>query len=150
MTIHGHERVDNYYWLKERDNPEVIRYLEAENSYLEKSLSHLKDFRVTLYEEMKARYKKDEDSVPYKKGDYYYWSRYVKGQEYPLYCRRLGENGAEEVMLDANKLAEGHDFLQVGDMEISEDGKILAYSVDVIGRRQYTIYFKNLKTGETI
>ncbi|MFQ5675567.1 MAG: S9 family peptidase [bacterium] len=151
LQKHGHVRVDNYFWLKERENPEVIDYLTAENKYTNAVMAHTKQLQNELFEEIKGRIKQDDSSVPYKLDDYYYYSRFEKGQEYPLYCRKKGSlEAAEEVMLNANELAEGHDFLSVRGRAISSNQNLLAFAVDTVGRRFYTIQFKNLTTGEIL
>ena len=149
MTIHEDTRVDNYYWLNDRENPEVIAYLEAENAYTETVMSPTKAFQEELFEEMKGRIKEQDESVPYRDGDYYYYSRYIEGGEYPLYCRKKHSMEAEEeILLDGNALAEGHEYFSIGGYDISDNDQILAYSIDTISRRNYTLYFKNLQTGE--
>ncbi|KAA3614805.1 MAG: S9 family peptidase [Calditrichaeota bacterium] len=149
LTIHGHTRIDDYYWLNERESPEVIRYLNEENNYLDHSLAHTKEFQENLYNEIIGRIKQTDESVPYKDNGYYYYNRYVAGKEYPLYCRKKGALGAsEEIMLDVNKMAEGHNYYQVKGLNVSENNKLLAFGVDTVSRRIYTIYIKNLETGE--
>ena len=146
---HGHERTDNYYWLNERENPEVIAYLEAENAYMNEMLSSTKDLQNEIFEEIKARIKQDDNSVPYKLMDYWYYTRYEIGKEYPLYCRKKGNLAAdEEIILDGNKEAEGKSFFQVMGLGISTDQNIMAFAVDTVGRRICNIYFKNLTTNE--
>lgn len=148
---HGHVRVDNYYWLSERDNPDVIAYLVAENDYAEAVMAHAKDLEEALFEEIKGRVKQTDMSVPYKFDDYFYYTRYEEGQEYPIYCRKRGSlQGEEEIMIDVNALAVGHEFYMVRSTEVSYEQDILAYAVDEVGRRKYSIHFKNLKTGETL
>ncbi len=152
---HAHTRIDNYYWLNDRENPEVIAYLEAENAYTETVLAATKDLRQQLFEEMKARIKEDDNAVPYLLGSYWYYSRYEKGMEYPLYCRTrikptnfadLSAVQGEEILLNGNEMAEGHEYFSIGDLAISPDENLLAYSVDVVSRRIYTIQVKNLQT----
>jgi oligopeptidase B len=151
LEEHGHVRIDNYYWLKERDNPEVIAYLKAENAYTEAVMAHTKGLQETLFEEMKGRIKPDDASVPYKLDDYWYYVRYEEDKEYPIHCRKKGSLEAEEeVMLDVNELAEGHEHFRVRGVEVSFGQDILAYAYDAVGRRLYTIRFKNLTTGETL
>jgi len=150
LTIHGDTRIDNYYWLNQRDNPEVIEYLEAENEYTEAVLKPTEDLQNKLFEEMKGRIKEDDSSVPYKKNGYYYYRRYEEGKEYPIYCRKKGSLEAEEeVMLDVNEMAQGHDFYRVVGLSVSPDNSMLAYGEDTVGRRKYTIHVKDLETGET-
>lgn len=149
LTIHGDTRVDNYYWLNERENPEVIKYLEAENAYTDTLMKHTEDFQQNLYDEMVGRIKKTDESVPYKKNGYYYYSRTEGDAEYPLICRKKGSLDAEEeIILNIPEMAKGEAFFAVGDYEISTNNELIAYSVDNVSRRKYTIYVKNLKTGE--
>jgi len=147
----GHVRVDNYYWLKERENPEVIDFLKKENEYTKAVMAHTEALEKTVFQEIKGRIKQTDLSVPYKLDDYFYYTRYEDGKEYPIYCRKKGSlDGPEEIMLDANTLAEGHEFLSVDTRAVSFGQDILAYAVDTKGRRFYTIYFKDLKTGELL
>ncbi|MBS9768204.1 MAG: S9 family peptidase, partial [Flavobacteriaceae bacterium] len=149
LTIHGDTRIDNYYWLNERENPEVIEHLKAENAYTDTMMKHTEEFQQNLYDEMVARIKKTDESVPYKKNGYYYYSRTEGDAEYPLICRKKGSLDAEEeIILDMPKMAEGEAFFSVGDYEISTNNELIAYTVDNVSRRKYTIYVKNLKTGE--
>ena len=149
LEKHGHERVDNYYWLNEREDPEVVAYLEAENEYLETVMAHTEEFQQALFEEIKGRIKKDDSSVPYRLDDYYYYSRYEKGKEYAFYCRKQGSlEGEEEIMFDGNELAVGHDYFGLRGPSISSSQDIAAVAIDTVGRRIYTIRFKNLTTGE--
>lgn len=149
LEKHGHVRSDPYYWLKERESPEVINYLNAENAYVDARMGHTKALQEKLFEEIKGRIKQNDESVPYKLDDYYYYTRYEEGKQYPIYCRKKGSlEAAEEIMLDVNQIAEGKDFTQLGNWQISADQNILAYAVDFVGRRKYDIYFKDLTTGE--
>jgi oligopeptidase B len=151
LEKHGDVRTDNYYWLNERENPEVISYLEAENEYYEKMTAHTKKFREELFEEMKARIKEDDSSVPYFYNGYYYITRYEKGKDYPIYSRKKGSLTApEEIMFDCNEMAKGHSYFNLGGLNVSEDNQWVAYGVDTVSRRQYTIQVKNLKTGEIL
>jgi oligopeptidase B len=151
LTIHGQTRLDNYYWLNNRENPEVIAYLEAENAYTKAMMGHTDSMQEKLFKEITGRIMQTDISVPYLENGYYYYTRYEEGKEYPLYCRKK-ENleTAEEIMLDGNLLAAGHAFFDVGSYQVSEDNKILAYSVDTVSRRIYTIYFKDLTTGQLL
>ena len=151
LEKHGHVRSDEYYWLKERDNPEVIAYLNAENQYAEKEMAQAQPSEEKLFEEIKARFKQTDMSVPYQRDGYFYYTRYEEGREYPIFARKRGslEEG-EEIMLDANILAEGHEFFAIGGMAVSAERDLLAYAVDTQGRRVYTTYFKNLTTGEML
>jgi oligopeptidase B len=151
LEKHGHVRVDDYYWLRERDNPEVIAYLNAENEYAEKRLASIKPLEDKIFEEIKARFKQTDMSVPYKRDDYFYYTRYEEGKEYPLYARKRDSLDApEEIILDANELARGHEFFSLGGWAVSSGQDILAYGVDTEGRRIYTTHFKNLTTGEDL
>jgi len=147
----GHERVDNYFWLNERDNPEVIAYLEAENAYTKEMMRDTEDFQERLFTEITSRIKQDDQSVPYFKNGYFYYTRYEQGGEYPVYCRRKGDmNAPEEVMLNGNTMAQEHAYFHIGDYEVSPDNRTLAYSMDTVGRRLYTIMFKDLQTGNPV
>ena len=162
MTIHGDTRVDNYYWMrltdkqkstKQYDNhtKEVVDYIDAENKYTQKKLSHTTKFQNDLFDEIVGRIKKDDESVPYFDNGYYYYSRNEKDKEYAIYCRKKDSlNNPEEVLLDENELAEGHDYFGLGGMTISPDNKWIAFGVDTISRRIYEIHFKNLQTGEVL
>jgi oligopeptidase B len=151
LEIHGHERIDNYYWMNSRENPEVIDYLNQENQYLAQTLEETKDFQNSLFEEMKGRIKEDDQSVPFFKSDYFWYSRYEKGSEYPIYCRKKESLSApEEVILNVNLLAEGKTYYQVGGTSVSTNQKLLAFAADEVGRRIYNIYFKDLETGEIL
>ena len=148
LETHGHVRVDDYYWLRQRDNPEVIRYLTEENDFAAKTMAHTQEFEKKLFEEIKGRIKQSDLSVPYKRDDYFYYTRFETGKEYPIYCRKLGSvDGAEQVMLDGNVLATGHEFFSVGGSAVSSGQDLLAYAIDTQGRRIHTTYLKNLSTG---
>jgi oligopeptidase B len=147
------ERTDPYYWLRddERTNPEVLAYLQAENAYRERCMAPSKGFEDALYEEIVARLKQDDATVPYRKHGYWYNTRFEPGKEHPIFARRRGAIDApEEILLDANALAVGHDYYKIGALEVSPDSAWLAYCEDTVGRRQYTLRFKNLSTGETL
>ncbi|RPD42415.1 S9 family peptidase [Chitinophaga barathri] len=149
LTVHGDTRIDNYYWLNERENPKVIAYLEAENKYTDTMLSPVKKFREDLFSELKGRIKEKDESVPVFSNGYVYYVRYEEGKEYPIYCRKKGSDASpEEIYLNVNDLAQGHEYYQVAGTSISPDNKLLAYGVDTVSRRQYNIYIKNLETGE--
>lgn len=149
LVAHGDTRIDNYYWLNNRENPEVISYLEAENEYTDKMLAHTEEFQDKLYNEMISRLKQDDESVPYKDNGYFYYSRYEEGKEYPYYCRKKGSlEAGEEIMLNVPEMAKGFDFYQVGGLSVSQDNKIAAYGVDTLSRRKYDIHFRNLETGK--
>ena len=149
LEKHGDVRIDDYFWLNERENPEVLSYLEAENAYTESVLQHTKPLQEALFEEMKARIKEDDSSVPYFYNGYWYITRYEKGKDYPIYSRKKGSLDAiEEIMFDCNQMAKGHAYFKLGGISISPDNKLAAFSVDKVSRRQYTIQIKNLETGE--
>lgn len=149
MINHGVERVDEFYWMNERENPEVIDYLHQENTYLESELAHTKGFREELFEEMKSRMAPTEESAPNFIDGWYYYSRFEEGKEYPIYGRKRGSLEAqEEIILDVNILAEGKPYCAVMGSKVSTNHNILAYAVDFQGRRICDIYFKNLETGE--
>lgn len=148
LEINGDERIDDYFWLRERDNPEVIAYLEAENNYTEKALGPFKGLQTVLFDEMKSRIQQDEESAPYKRGDYFYYTRYVAGSEYPIYARKKGSLEADEqIILDVNKLAGDADYFAVRGLAVSPDDRIAAYGVDTTGRRFYDIYFLDIDSG---
>lgn len=151
LTAHGHTRVDPYYWLNERENSEVIGYLEAENEYTDKVMEHTKEFQQTLFEEIIGRIKQTDESVPYRSNGYWYYVRYEEGKEYPIYCRKEGTLEADEVvMLDVNAMAEGHEYYQVVGLNVSLDNRWLAFGVDTVSRRQYNIFIKDLQSGEVL
>ena len=134
VSIHGENRVDDYYWLRERDDPKVSAYLSAENDYTKELLKHTETLQESLYWELRARVRETDQSVPHRVGRYYYYSRVEEGRQYSIYCRKEGSLDAkEEVLLDENKLAQGHDYFAVGALEISPNHKLLAYSIDTNG-----------------
>jgi oligopeptidase B len=145
ITQHGETRIDNYYWMRDRQDPEVMRYLRAESDYLEEVMGHTKPLQEMLYAEMRGRMKETDSTVPEKRGEYYYYTRTEQGQQYPIYCRKKEflEN-SEEILLDQNLLAEGTSFCSVGAFSVSPDGTKLAYSLDTEGAEVYTIYIKDL------
>ena len=151
LTIHGDTRIDNYYWLNERENPEVIAYLEAENTYKDAVMKHTEPLQEKLFEEIKSKIKQEDESVPYLDNGYYYYTRTIPEKEYYLSCRKKGSLDApEEIVLDVNKMGEGYEYFAVGSSMVSPDNKIIAFGVDTVSRRQYTVYFKNLETGEIL
>ena len=151
LTAHGEVRIDPYYWLNERENPEVIQYLEQENSYCDFVMKDTELLQRELFEEMKSRYKEDDESLPYFFNEYWYITRYEKGSEYPIFTRKYqSQENEEELLLDVNILADGHDFYDVGGISISLNNEIMAYSEDITGRRIYTIHIQNLKTKEKL
>lgn len=149
ITQHGVTRNDEYYWMRERENTQVVKHLEAENEYLDNVLSHIKPLQETLFQEMKKRIKEVDSSVPEKYKDYFYYTRTEANKQYPIYCRKKDEaNAPEEFLLDQNVLAEGHEFCSISAFAISPDQNKLAYSLDVEGAEVYVVYIKDLITGE--
>jgi len=149
LSIHGDTRIDEYYWLNQRGDKKVIDYLNAENSYRDLYMKDYKGLEEELFQEIKSRIKEDDSSLPYLDNGYYYYTRYEKGKQYPIYCRKKENLEAkEEVLINANIMSEGYDYFRVGDIEISPDDKVMAYSIDTLSRRIYTIYFMNLETRE--
>ena len=152
LEAHGHVRNDEYYWLRERENPEVIAHLEAENAYAEAVMAPTKGLQDNLYEEIVARIQPEDTTVPYRFGSYEYYTRFVEGGEYPIQCRRPLDAGddpeAEEILLDGNALAEGHEFFNLRGFEVSPGEDLLAFSTDTQGRRFYTLRFRDLGSGE--
>src|SRR5438445_4367174 len=147
-VVHGEKRQDDYHWLRRKEDPQVRAHLEAENAYTEAVMKPTEALQEALYSEMLGRIKETDLSVPYRKGDSFYYSRTEKGKQYSISCRRKGTLDApEEVMLDANELARGEKFFALGDVEVSDDGNLLAYSTDVTGFREYTLFIKDLRTG---
>ncbi len=150
-TINGDIRVDDYYWLRDRENPDVMAYLEAENAYTDAVMKHTETLQERLFQEMKGRIKETDLSVPIKDDSFYYYSRTEEGQQYRVYCRKKGNLEApEEVLLDENKLAEGHGYFALGTFGVSPDHEMVAYSTDTSGNELYTIYFMNLMTGDML
>ncbi|MFT5521939.1 MAG: oligopeptidase B, partial [Enterobacterales bacterium] len=151
MSIHGHQRNDQYYWLRDdtRKSEQVINYLNAENDYTKDQLSHTEDLQKKLFEEMTARLEPNEESVPVFDKGYWYWSKFQEGQDYPIHIRQKGSlEAAEEVLLDQNKRAEGHEYYSLADMDISQNQKLMGISEDTVSRRRYDIRIKNLQTEE--
>ena len=150
LSIHGDDRVDEYYWLSKRGDSKVLDYLNSENKYREELMKDYKELENNIFKEIKSRIKEDDSSVPYFDNKYFYYTRYEKDKQYPIYCRKNGSlDSEEEILIDANIMSEGHEYFRIGDIEISPDNKIMAYSVDTVSRRIYSIYFKNLETGIT-
>ena len=149
LSIHGDTRIDEYYWLNQRDDKNVINYLNAENAYRDEYMQDYKNLEEELFLEIKSRIKEDDSSVPYLDNGYYYYTRYEKDKQYPIYCRKKGDlKSDEEILIDVNIMSEGYEYFRVGDIEISPNDKIMAYSVDTLSRRIYTIYFMDLETRE--
>jgi len=160
LTKHGDVRIDDYYWMKLSDKQKmadepdeqtskVVAYLEAENKYREDMMSHLTGFQENLFEEIKGRIKQDDASVPFRSNGYFYITRYETGQEYPIYSRKKDSlDNTEEIMLNVNELATPYSYYNISSRKVSADNKILAYGEDIVSRRQYTLRFKNLETGQ--
>jgi oligopeptidase B len=147
-VVHGERREDEYFWLRDKSSPEVIAYLEAENAHTDAVMKGSEAFQDALYAEMLARIKEDDSTVPYRRGAYVYYSRTETGKQYPIHCRRRNVPGAvEEITLDLNRLAEGRAFLSLGVYTVSDDARLLAYSVDFTGFREYTLHVKDLESG---
>lgn len=151
LEAHGDVRIDDYYWLRDRDNPKVIAYLKAENAYMDTVMADTVPLQQTLFEEIKGRIKQTDSSVPALDHSYRYYHRTKDGLEYPIYCRIKDEPGAiEEVLLDVNAIAEGHDFCSAGRIRVSPESNTMVWAVDTVGRRKYTLKFRNLETGEVL
>ena len=151
LEKHNDIRIDNYYWLNNRENPEVIDYLNKENAYYNEMTADTKDFQKSLFEEMKSRIKEDDQSVPYLYNGYFYITRFEKGQDYPIYSRKKENLEAkEEIMFNCNEMAKGHSYFQLTGLSVSPDNKYATFAVDLVSRRIYTIQIKNLETGEIL
>ncbi len=162
ITSNGHTRVDNYFWMrlsdeqknateKDEQTQKVLSYLTAENDYLKAKTKHTEALQKKLYDEMVGRIKQTDESVPYKSNGYWYYNRYEQGQEYPVYCRKKGSLDAkEEILLNVNEMAKGHNYYQISGLTVSEDNNLLVYAEDSVSRRRYTVYVKDLRTGKII
>lgn len=162
LTIHGDTRIDDYFWMrlsdeqKNADNPDtqtqdVLAYLNAENDYLKEAMSHTETFQDELYNEITARIKKDDQSVPVNENGYSYYTRFEEGSEYALYCRKeLKEGAQEQIIFNGPEMAEGFSYYGIGSQDVSPDNQLMAFAIDTISRRQYTISFKNLETGDLL
>ena len=151
LSKHGDDRLDEYYWLNKRDDEEVIKYLNEENDYRNEYMKDYKPLEEEIFQEIKSRIKEDDSSVPYFENEYFYYTRYEKDKQYPIYCRKKGSlDNDEEILIDANLMSEGYEYFRVGTIEISPDNKTMAYSIDTVSRRIYTIYFMDLETREII
>jgi oligopeptidase B len=147
-SLHGEDRADPYAWLRDKEDPAVRAYLEAENAYADEVMAPIKEFRERLYDEMLARIKQTDLSVPHKDGAYWYYTRTEEGKQYSIHCRKHASlEGDEEVLLDVNQLAEGHEYMSLGLMRVSDDDRLLLYSTDDTGFREYTLRLKDLATG---
>ena len=148
ITQHGSTRVDDYFWLLYREVSEVLKYLTAQNDYLDEAMGHTKPLQETLFAEMKARIKETDSTVPEKRGEHLYYTRTEAGKQYPIFCRiKVSQNDHEEILLDQNELADGKIFCSVSAFSVSPDGNKLAYGLDVDGNEVYKIYIKNLTNG---
>jgi len=151
LTIHGHTRIDNYFWLNERENPKVLELLKAENKYKDAIMENTKDLEDKLYKEIIGRIKKTDMSVPYKYQGYYYYKRYEEKSEYPIYCRKKESlKGKEEILLNVNEMGKRYKYFHVSGHSVSSNNNMIAYGVDTVSRRKYKLYFKNLETGEIL
>jgi oligopeptidase B len=151
LTHHGHTRTDNYYWLRERENPEVLEYIRAENRYTRAMLRHTEALQEELYNEIIDRIKQTDESVPFYDNGYYYYTRFEEGGEFPIYCRKKGGlSGVEEILLNVNEMASGYPFYHVSGLNVSPDNRILAFGIDSVGRRKYSLRFKDLETGQLL
>jgi oligopeptidase B len=151
ITFHGDTRVDNYFWLRDRNNPDTIKYLEDENRYTEATMKHTDALQSKLYAEMLGRIKQTDLSVPTKRDDYFYYTRTVEGQQYPIFCRKHGSLEApEQILLDGNAMAEGKKYFRTGNFSASPNHRLLAYSIDYEGDEAYTIFVKDLVTGQLL
>lgn len=148
MSEHGNERIDNYYWMNERDSKDVLEYIEKENNYTKNSLSHTEALQSQIFEEITGRIKADEESVPYKDNGYYYYFKFIEGKEYKIHCRKKDNlDSKEEVIYDENIMGEQFEYFALGSYSVSPDNKLLAYSYDNVSRRQYKIQVRNIETG---
>jgi len=150
MTFHGDTRIDNYFWLRDRTDPDTIAYLEAENAHTKEQLQHTEELQAALYAEMLGRIQQTDLSVPVKRDEYFYYTRTEEGKQYAIQCRKRGAEGPEEILLDCNQLAEGHKYFRLGAFLASPNHRLLAYSVDFEGDEKYTVRVKNLDTGELL
>lgn len=151
LSLHDHERIDNYFWMRERENPEVIDHLKAENKYTDSVLAPTKKLQEELYQEMKGRIKETDSSAPYFKNGYWYYTRFEEGKEHAIYCRKKNSlDGTEEQLIDENLEAEKHPYYEIVAYSVSKNNKILAFTEDISGRRLYQIRFKDLETGELL
>jgi oligopeptidase B len=162
VNLHGNKLIDHYHWMRlteeqrsaaqpDEQTKKVFAYLNGENEYLTALMKHTEPLQEKLYNEIIGRIKQTDESVPYKENGYWYYTRFEEGQEYPIYCRKKGDlNAPEEILLNVNEMAKGHKYFSVADLSVSENNTILAYQVDTVSRRRYTIHFKDLKTGKEI
>ena len=148
--IHGYTRTDDYFWLRDKSNPEVKQYLEAQNAYTMAMMKPTEGLQQKLYDEMVARVQQSDETAPYRKGNWMYWTRTTEGKQYPTMLRRAVAGGAEQVVLDVNAMATGHGFYALGASKVSDDGNLIAYTIDTTGYRQYLLQVKDLRTGMTL
>ncbi|HSE22950.1 MAG TPA: hypothetical protein VLB68_14890, partial [Pyrinomonadaceae bacterium] len=149
--IHGYTLVDDYFWLREKTNPAVMAYLQSEDSYTSSAMKPTTDLQQRLYDEMLSHIKQTDTSVPYRWGDYFYYTQTTEGKQYPVFCRKKGSvNAPEEVVLDMNELAKDQKFMSVGAFVPSDDGNLLAFTTDNTGYRQYTLQVKDLRSGQLL
>ncbi|MDG2343522.1 MAG: S9 family peptidase [Flavobacteriales bacterium] len=150
LTIHEHVRTDPYYWLNDRENPEVIDYLNKENEFTDNVLSPTKEFQKSLFKELKGRIKEEDESIPYIYNGYEYWRKFSKGDEHAVHLRKKTGTDSNEILLNGNELAKGFDYFDLGDFDVSPNNEILAYSTDTLSRRIYNIHFRNLSTNKVL
>ncbi|RZA04170.1 MAG: oligopeptidase B, partial [Proteobacteria bacterium] len=150
LEIHGEKRSDPYFWMKDRENPEVIAHLKAENAYVDAVLAPQAKLQEELFQELKGRVKEDESSYPFKDGPFFYYMRFEKGQEYPIYARKKGEAGAEEILLNVNDLAKGHEYFSVPFPDVSPDHTKLIYASDSKGRRFYDLHVYDIASKKVL
>ena len=149
LIAHNDVRVDDYFWLNDRKNKEVIKYLNDENEYYDAMTSKYRDFESSLFEEMKARIKEDDESVPYKYNGYWYIVKYETGKDYPIYIRKKDTlENPDELLFDCNEMAKGHDYFKLVGLSVSPDNSMISFAIDLTGRRNYTLQVKNLVTGD--
>ena len=150
ITLHGDRLVDDYYWFRDKNNPDLARYLDAEEAYTNAVMKPTEALQETMYQEMVSRLDETEVSVPYRKGEYFYYTRYEPGKQYPIHARKRSLDGPEEVLLDVNQLAAGQPYMGINAFEVSDDGNLLAFSTDNTGYRQYVLQVKDLRTGQLL
>lgn len=150
VTMFGDTRVDDYGWIRDKKSAETISYLEAENAYTDTVMKRTAKLQAKLYDEILSHIKQTDVNVPYRDGDYLYYSRTVEGKQYPIYARKRGADAPEQILLDLNKMAEGYKYMSVNAYEVSDDGNLLAYSIDKTGYRQYELHVKDLRTGQDL
>ncbi len=150
LTLHGDTRIDQYYWMNKREDPEVIAHLESENAYFEFKMAHVKDFQEKLFQEIKGRIKEDDSSVPYTKHGYVYQTRYELGDQYPRYLRTQVGRDEEELIFDVNEMAKPYDYFDIGGMSVSDDNRYISYGEDTLSRRIYTVHIKDMLTGKNL